>query len=91
MSDTPQRSLAPFIFALGLGTGIIADVLTAHPALFAWIFPTVVLCDTGVYTFFIWLFAPDFAAQWKVRIGKLRGQVGFKWQADESKAKLKVI
>jgi len=88
MSDETRGSLTPFVYALGLVTGLGASFLASHPSLFDWVFPTVVACDTGVYTFFIWLFAPDFRAQWKVRIEKLRGQVGFKWQTPDNRRKL---
>lgn len=90
-TDNSRRSLAPFIYAAGVATGATTGFLAAHPALWAWINPAIICGDVCVYTFFIWLFWPDFKAQWKVRLNRIRGQVGFRWQSDETKSKLRVI
>lgn len=87
MSD---RTLAPAAYGLGLFTG--SSVLWwsgVHPALLPFLNVVVIGIDLSYYGFMGWLFAPDFRTQFKVRIGVLRGQIGFKWQTPESLKKLR--
>jgi hypothetical protein len=73
-------SLAPFFYCLGILTGVAFVELEAHPA-FAWsIIPFFILADCGIYGFFLWLFQEDMVLQFRNRVKKLRGTVGFKWQ-----------
>jgi len=87
--DNSHRSLAPFLFGSGIAVGVAIASLAHNPGILQYLNPAIIMGDVTVYTFFVWLFWPDFKAQWKVRLNKIRGQIGFRWQADASKAKFK--
>ena len=78
--NEPPRSLAPFFFGLGATAGVVGTWLAAHPAVTLSIMPFLVLTDCGIYGFFLWLFQEDMVLQFRNRVKKLRGTVGFRWQ-----------
>jgi Kef-type K+ transport system membrane component KefB len=79
-------SLVPFFFAVGVATGVSFMELTTHPALAISLQPFVILGDMGIYSFFTWLFWSDMKLQFKNRLKKLRGTVGFRWAPTQGRA-----
>ena len=74
-----QKNLYPFVWCLGVLSGIGFLELAAHPSFTLFAQPFILIADIGLYSFMSWLLWDDLKLLFKVRMRKLAGVVGFRW------------